>query len=89
MMGEAMEKLVVLHSASIVTMDPDARVFTDGALVIMGSEIKAIGKSKDVLDEYRKRASEVHDMSGRWILPGTAPLMLLLDILAKKSRSVM
>ena len=65
-------KVMVLHSASILTMDDEQRVYLDdGALVVVGDKIFAIGKTKDVLEAYKNKADvEVHDLAGRWIMPG-------------------
>ncbi|CAK9270073.1 unnamed protein product [Sphagnum jensenii] len=65
----AEETRLLLHSACIVTMGPDAAVYRDGALLITGSNITAIGKTESMLAQYGS-SSQVHDLSGRWILPG-------------------
>lgn len=65
-------KVMVLHSASILTMDDEQRVYLDdGAVVVVDDKISAIGKTKDVLEAYKNKADvEVHDLAGRWIMPG-------------------
>jgi len=65
-------KVMVLHSASILTMDDEQRVYLDdGAVVVVDDKISAIGKTKDVLEAYKNKADvEVHDLAGRWIIPG-------------------
>ncbi len=64
----AEETRLLLHSACIVTMGPDAAIYKDGALLITGGNITAIGKTEAMLAQYGS-SSQVHDLSGRRILP--------------------
>jgi hypothetical protein len=74
----AKAEVTVLKNASIVTMDGEMRVYVgNGAMVVEGENIVAIGKTEDVLRVYESKADTVLDLSSRWILPGIPHLMLL------------
>lgn len=60
----------VMHGCVIITMDGEQRVFRDGGIVIEEDKIKAIGQSKDIIDEFGDVADEVIDLSGHILLPG-------------------
>ncbi|KAH0450300.1 hypothetical protein IEQ34_020992 [Dendrobium chrysotoxum] len=62
--------VLLLHNAFIVTMDSDSRVFRNGALVIAGDRIEAVGRSLDILRDFSHRADEIIDLAGRFLLPG-------------------
>ncbi|CAM6087851.1 unnamed protein product [Calypogeia fissa] len=64
------EKVFVIHGAGIVTMDAHLRIFLDGALVVKGSQILAVGQSGSILQEFSSQADELLDFKGHWILPG-------------------
>lgn len=67
----AKAEVTVLKNASIVTMDGEMRVYVgNGAMVVEGENIIAIGKTEDVLRVYESKADAVLDLSSRWILPG-------------------
>ncbi|KAI0491604.1 hypothetical protein KFK09_025864 [Dendrobium nobile] len=51
-------------------MDSDSRVFRNGALVIAGDRIEAVGRSLDILRDFSHRADEIIDLAGRFLLPG-------------------
>lgn len=51
-------------------MDSDLRVFNDGAMVVEEDRIKALGPSKLIIDSFSKKADEIIDLSGYWIIPG-------------------
>lgn len=66
-----MERMAVdllITGATIVTMDAERRVITDGALAVTGDRIAAIGKRVDL--EPQLRASEVIDGRRFVITPG-------------------
>ncbi|OWM76236.1 hypothetical protein CDL15_Pgr009882 [Punica granatum] len=44
--------LIILHNATIVTVDSDSRVFRNGGMAIEHDKIKAIGQSGDILAEF-------------------------------------
>ncbi|KAL0905582.1 hypothetical protein M5K25_024013 [Dendrobium thyrsiflorum] len=62
--------VLLLHNAFIVTMDSDSRVFRNGALVIAGDKIEAVGRSLDILRDFSHRSDEIIDLAGRFLLPG-------------------
>ncbi|KAL2642884.1 hypothetical protein R1flu_010471 [Riccia fluitans] len=64
------QKLTLIHGVSIITVDPEERVYLNGAIAIDGDRISAIGQSGSLLSEYGSRADEVVNLEGHWILPG-------------------
>lgn len=57
--------------ATIITVDKERRIILDGALLIRGKEIVAIGKTASLLnDPLVSSDTERIDCSGRIILPG-------------------
>ena len=66
---EAKEKadLLVVHG-TVVTMDGHRRIIEDGAVVVRGDSIVAIGKSAEIESEYE--ASKIIDAHGGIIMPG-------------------
>jgi cytosine/adenosine deaminase-related metal-dependent hydrolase len=59
---------VILANATIVTMDPERRIITDGAVAVAGSTIVSVGKVADVLAAYP--ADQVRDQRGGLLMPG-------------------
>ncbi|KAK1314756.1 hypothetical protein QJS10_CPA06g01686 [Acorus calamus] len=64
------KSLLVIHNATIVTVDQESRVFSDGGIVVDGDTIKAIGRSTEILHQYSPLADEVVDLQRRILLPG-------------------
>ncbi|KAL7241305.1 hypothetical protein ACSBR2_006847 [Camellia fascicularis] len=62
--------LLILHNTIIFTMDPQSRVFRDGAIVIDNDRIKAIGQSSHILSEFSPLANQIVDLHGQFLLPG-------------------
>ncbi|KAK9277142.1 hypothetical protein L1049_006681 [Liquidambar formosana] len=62
--------LILLHNATIVTMDPQSRVFRNGGIVIDEDKIKAIGQSLEILHEFSAVADQIIDLQGQVLLPG-------------------
>ncbi|KAK9120150.1 hypothetical protein Scep_018243 [Stephania cephalantha] len=62
--------LTLLHSAVIVTMDSQNRVYLNGAIAIEGDKIVSIGESSHLLREFDRQPHEIVDLSGRLLLPG-------------------
>ncbi|XP_031400479.1 uncharacterized protein LOC116210656 isoform X1 [Punica granatum] len=62
--------LIILHNATIVTVDSDSRVFRNGGMAIEHDKIKAIGQSGDILAEFSGTAGEIVDLRGQILLPG-------------------
>lgn len=59
---------LILHGATVVTMDPQRRVFRDGALAIRDGTIAEVGSSAHVLSRWR--AARKLDLSGLVAMPG-------------------
>lgn len=59
---------MIFRSGYVVTMDPDRRIYRDGAVAITGDRIVAVGQTEDVLAEHR--SPNVIDATDRLILPG-------------------
>lgn len=61
----------ILHNAMVVTMDPDLRVFQNGAIVIEGDKIKAIGHADDILHHFSAVPHRsILNLNGGILLPG-------------------
>lgn len=60
----------LIHNAMIVTMDPELRVYGDGALFIQADKIHAIGPSSHILKQFSAEAAEIVDLRDRILLPG-------------------
>ncbi len=61
---------LLIHSATIVTVDPGRRVLPDSAIVVSGDRIEAIGPSAEMLGQYPD--AERIDGRGKAIMPGFA-----------------
>ncbi|KAH0991966.1 hypothetical protein GBA52_003449 [Prunus armeniaca] len=69
--------VTILHNATIVTMDPDARVFRNGGVVIERDAIVAVGQSSDILHQFSSLAHQIFDLNGQIVLPWSSlPLQL-------------
>ncbi|KAK4789172.1 hypothetical protein SAY86_020491 [Trapa natans] len=62
--------LIVLHNATIVTMDSGSSVFRNGGMAIEHDRIRAIGQSRDILAEFSGTAGEIIDLHSQILLPG-------------------
>ncbi|OVA09607.1 Amidohydrolase 1 [Macleaya cordata] len=62
--------VTILHNGMIVTMDPQDRVFKNGAIVVDGDKIIAIDQSALILREFAGPDVEIIDLHGRILLPG-------------------
>jgi len=63
----------LLYNAGVVTMDAQRRQFNNGAVLVEGDRIAAVGRSSDLLAHVASQpATEtaIVDLRGRWILPG-------------------
>lgn len=64
-------KVTVLVNGNILTMDKEMRVFqNNGAMVVLGDKIAAIGKTEEILRAYKSEADAIVDLSSKWVLPG-------------------
>ena len=60
-------RLLLVHG-QVMTMDAERRVFTDGAVAVGGTDIVAVGRTEDIVNEYQ--AKETWDAGGALIRPG-------------------
>jgi predicted amidohydrolase YtcJ len=60
---------IILHNATVVTVDGALRVLRDGAVAVAGDRIAAVGPSADVLAAF-PGAAQTLDLGGRIVLPG-------------------
>ena len=58
----------IVSGGRIYTMDDQQRVWSDGAIAIQGTEILAIGRTEDIVNEYQ--ADETIDAAGKMVFPG-------------------
>ena len=47
-----MARLVIANIDYLVTVDRDRRIITDGALVLEGGRIRAVGKTRDIAFDW-------------------------------------
>jgi len=64
-----MTDLFIRNADWLITVDPERRLFTDGAVAIQGDRIVAIGKTKD-LEPHHSTARQVISARGKVVLPG-------------------
>ncbi len=62
------EKTLILHHAHILTMDEDYTQYENGALVVQGDSILAVGPEEEILAAYPE--AERFDCGGRVLMPG-------------------
>jgi len=60
---------ILLHNAGVVTMDAERRLYRDGAVLVVGDRIAALGRSADLLAQAGDDVERI-DLRGRWVLPG-------------------
>ena len=60
----------IYNHATIITMDASRRIIIDGAIVVQGNRIVAIGKTKDIISTTSYQDAEIVDCANRIILPG-------------------
>ena len=59
---------MIFTHGTIITMNPDREIIDDGAVVVSGDRIEAVGKTRELRARYRS-ADEI-DLSGHIVLPG-------------------
>ena len=59
---------LIIRGGTVVTMDAAARVIPNGAVVIQGTNIVAVGAAGEITDRYH--AVETIDAAGQIVLPG-------------------
>lgn len=59
---------MIFSNATIITMNPQRQVITNGAVSISGNRIAAVGKSRDIIDQYP--GEEIINCNGNILMPG-------------------
>jgi 5-methylthioadenosine/S-adenosylhomocysteine deaminase len=59
---------LLISGGVVVTMDPDRRIFRDGAILIRGDKIEAVGKADELGEHYQK--ANHFNANNKVILPG-------------------
>lgn len=59
---------LMVKGGTFITMDPQRRVVSDGAVAVDGNLIKAVGKRTDIAKKFS--ADETVDASGKVVIPG-------------------
>ncbi len=66
---EKIDHLFIHCNIATMTNNGYGSVF-DGAVGVAGKKICFAGKRKNLISDWEKRAVNIHDMQGKWILPG-------------------
>ncbi|KAL0364362.1 UNVERIFIED_CONTAM: 5-methylthioadenosine/S-adenosylhomocysteine deaminase [Sesamum angustifolium] len=67
---QPLSSIIVLHDALVVTMDSQNRVYRNGAVVVRGDTIAAVGQSEDIISEFSSLSPHLVDLHGQFLLPG-------------------
>lgn len=59
---------LILHNATVISMDVDYNLYSHGAVALDGDRILAVGSSADVLADYP--GAEAFDCGGKTLIPG-------------------
>ncbi|MBI4608413.1 MAG: amidohydrolase [Candidatus Rokubacteria bacterium] len=59
---------LLLGGGTVITVDPQRRIYRDGAVAVKGSEIVAVGKRADLEKQFEAR--QVRDCEGKLVMPG-------------------
>ena len=59
---------ILIEKGVILTLDPERRILTDGAIAIRGDRIAAIGKTAEIKEDFEGR--KTIDASSRLVMPG-------------------
>jgi cytosine/adenosine deaminase-related metal-dependent hydrolase len=59
---------MLLHNTTIITVDQQRRIITDGALVVQHDRIAAVGKAAELMERYP--AEEKVNLGGKTLIPG-------------------
>jgi len=60
---------VIYENCTIVTVDTERRIITDGALAVTGGKLAAVGKREQVIRQC-PQDSERYDLRGQLVIPG-------------------
>lgn len=59
---------LILHNATVLTMDENFHIFNPGAVVVNNDSIVDVGLEKDIFEQYT--ADLTHDCGGKILMPG-------------------
>jgi putative selenium metabolism protein SsnA len=59
---------MIIHNATVLTMNAGREILDDGAILIVGDTIKDFGSSKEILKKYKD--PETLDANGKILMPG-------------------
>ncbi|MDP6085968.1 MAG: amidohydrolase, partial [Nitrospinota bacterium] len=59
---------ILIEKGAILTLDPERRILTDGAIAIRGDRIAAIGKTAEIKKDFEGR--KTIDAASRLVMPG-------------------
>ncbi len=59
---------MLLHNVTIITVDQERRIITDGALVVQNDRIAAVGKAAEIMARYPDE--ERINLGGKTLIPG-------------------
>ncbi len=68
---------LIIHGATVLTVDQERRVIKDGAVVIKKNRIKDIGKSEELIKKYQ--APKRIDGSNKLVMPGLVNMHMHLN----------
>jgi 5-methylthioadenosine/S-adenosylhomocysteine deaminase len=63
-----MARILIKNAGWVVTMDPDRRIFTDGAVAIEDDRIVEVGKTDKIANKFK--ADKVINAEDKLVLPG-------------------
>lgn len=69
-LSSSSSSILLLHDALIVTMDPQRRVFRNGAVAVQGDTVIAIGQSQDIISQFASLSPQLLNLHGQFLLPG-------------------
>ncbi|TVY84614.1 Uncharacterized protein LSUE1_G001518, partial [Lachnellula suecica] len=64
------EKPTLYTNATIITINPEREIILDGAILVTGSRIAAIGKTSILSNSHLPQSTETISLAGRIIIPG-------------------
>ena len=59
---------ILIKHGYVVTMDPERRILSDGAVAIAGNRIEAIGPTREIAEKYK--APTTIDATDKMVIPG-------------------
>lgn len=62
--------MILISDTSILTQDKDRRLIKDGAVLIKGAKIAAVGKAEDMKRKYGRQAKKIIKAKNKIVIPG-------------------